>query len=85
MSMRSTWPIKQIQAPIKNIQRQAGFKKRFKWFNTEYRFSEKIDKKFSFGYPVKIFLIMKSLYISILLKALKTKKRLALTVLNSRL
>lgn len=40
----------------KEISRQAGFKKSFKWFNTEFRFSERIDKKFSFGYPVKDFL-----------------------------
>lgn len=40
----------------KEISRQAGFKKRFKWFNTEFRFSERIDKKLSFGYPVKDFL-----------------------------
>ena len=40
----------------KEISRQAGFKKRFKWFNTEYRFSETIDKKLAFGYPVRDFL-----------------------------
>jgi hypothetical protein len=40
----------------KEISRQAGFKKRYKWFNTEFRFSERIDKKLSFGYPVKDFL-----------------------------
>jgi len=40
----------------KDISRQTGFKKRFTWFNTEFRFSERIDKKLSFGYPVKNFL-----------------------------
>jgi hypothetical protein len=40
----------------KDISRKAGFEKSFKWFNTEYRFYEKIDKKLSFGYPVKDFL-----------------------------
>jgi hypothetical protein len=40
----------------KEISRYAGFKKRFKWFYTEFRFSETIDKKSSFGYPVKDFL-----------------------------
>jgi hypothetical protein len=40
----------------KNISRQASFKKRFKWFNTEIWFSEKIDKNMSFGYPVRDFL-----------------------------
>jgi hypothetical protein len=40
----------------KNILRQAGFNKKFKWFNTEFRFSERIEKELSFGYPVKDFL-----------------------------
>ena len=40
----------------RDISRQAGFKKRFKWFNTEFRLSEKIEKKMSFGYPVRDFL-----------------------------
>jgi hypothetical protein len=40
----------------KNIPRKAEFKKSFKWFNTQYRFSEKIEKRLSFGYPVKNFL-----------------------------
>jgi hypothetical protein len=40
----------------KRVSRQAGFQKKFKWFNTEYRFSERIDKEFSFGYPVNDFL-----------------------------
>jgi hypothetical protein len=40
----------------KSFSRQAVFTKRFKWFNTEFRFSERIDKQLSFGYPVKDFL-----------------------------
>jgi hypothetical protein len=40
----------------KGISRQAGFKRQFKWFNTVFRFSEKIDKNLSSGYPVKDFL-----------------------------
>ena len=40
----------------KGISRQAGFKKSFRWFNTEYRYSEKIDKKLLYGYPIKDFL-----------------------------
>ena len=40
----------------KEMSRQAGFIKRFKWFNTEFQFSERIDKKMLFGYPVKDFL-----------------------------
>jgi hypothetical protein len=40
----------------KDISRRAGFIKKFKWFNTEFRFSERIEKELSFGYPVKDFL-----------------------------
>jgi hypothetical protein len=40
----------------KGIKRKTGFIKRFKWFNTEYRFSETIDRKLSNGYPVSHFL-----------------------------
>lgn len=40
----------------KEIPRRVTYKKTFKWFNTEYRFSEIIDNKFSFGYPVRDFL-----------------------------
>jgi hypothetical protein len=36
--------------------RHAEFKKSFKWFNNEYRFSEIIDKELAHGYPVKSFL-----------------------------
>lgn len=36
--------------------RHAGFSKRFKWFNTEFRFSETIDKQLASGYPVRGFL-----------------------------
>lgn len=40
----------------KEFSRHAEFKKKFKWFNTELRFSEDIDKVLSFGYPVNNFL-----------------------------
>jgi hypothetical protein len=40
----------------KDISRNAGFRKTFKWFNTEYRFSETIDKKLTYGYPIRDFL-----------------------------
>jgi hypothetical protein len=40
----------------KDISRHAAFRKNFKWFNTEYRFSETVDKKLAFGYPVAEFL-----------------------------
>jgi hypothetical protein len=40
----------------KATSRQASFKRSFKWFNTEYRFSERIEKRLKFGYPVNDFL-----------------------------
>jgi len=40
----------------KGIYRQAAFRKSFKWFNTELRFSEKIEKKMISGYPVSDFM-----------------------------
>ena len=40
----------------KAYSRHTGFIKRFKWFNSEYRFSERIEKILAFGYPVKDFL-----------------------------
>jgi hypothetical protein len=36
--------------------REASFKRKFRWFNTQYRFSEKIEKVLPDGYPVKDFL-----------------------------
>lgn len=35
----------------RSLKRHVDFEKKFRWFNTEYRFSEKIDKKLSNGYP----------------------------------
>ena len=40
----------------KNFSRKVVFVKTFKWFNTEFRFSESIGKELLFGYPVKNFL-----------------------------
>jgi len=40
----------------KNIIRNSVFEKRFRWFNTVYRFAEKIDKKMEFGYPLSDYL-----------------------------
>lgn len=42
--------------PDRQISRYAGFEKKFRWFNTEFRFFERIDSKLSFGYPVGSFL-----------------------------
>jgi len=38
------------------IRRRAEFRKRFKWFNTEYRFAEIIERTMEHGYPVADFL-----------------------------
>jgi hypothetical protein len=40
----------------RDISRKAEFVKRFKWFNTEFRFSEIIDRKMLYGYPIKDYL-----------------------------
>jgi hypothetical protein len=40
----------------KDIVRHAEFRKKFKWFNTEYSFTEIIEKKMMYGYPVREFL-----------------------------
>jgi hypothetical protein len=40
----------------KEVLRYASFKKTFRWFNTDYRFSETIGKNLAFGYPVSDFL-----------------------------
>lgn len=47
---------KSDSGPDSEVHRYAEFKKSFRWFNTEYRFSEIIDKKLSHGYPLKDFL-----------------------------
>lgn len=38
------------------LKREASFSKKFRWFNTEYRFSEKIGRKLDHGYPAKDYL-----------------------------
>jgi hypothetical protein len=40
----------------KNTSRNSVFEKRFRWFNTVYRFTEKIDSKLEFGYPLSEFM-----------------------------
>jgi len=40
----------------KNVIRRTEFRKKFKWFNTEYRFAEIIDETMSDGYPLSDFL-----------------------------
>ena len=38
------------------IIREAAFARKFRWFNTEFRFAEKVYNKMQFGYPVADFL-----------------------------
>jgi len=40
----------------KGIHRSVAFEKKFKWFNTEFKFSENIGKQLDFGYPITDFL-----------------------------
>lgn len=40
----------------RNAKRRTELRKRFLWFNTQYRFAEIIEKHLSFGYPVSQFL-----------------------------
>jgi len=46
----------------KMITRKAIFLKKFKWFNTEYRFTERIDKKLEYGYPLRDYLNTEELH-----------------------
>lgn len=55
--------IEEINTEYKNdssvngkIPRHASFNKKFRWFNTDYRFSEIIEKQVLHGYPVTDFL-----------------------------
>jgi hypothetical protein len=45
----------------KAIKRHVEFSKKFRWFNTEYRFAEAVDKKMRWGYPVTDFLTREEL------------------------
>jgi hypothetical protein len=54
--------------------RHASFKKRFKWFTSEFRFSERIEKELSYGYPVKGFLNNEELLYFYSPEDLKTNK-----------
>lgn len=57
-----------------NFTRNTGFKKKFKWFNTEFRFSERIDKELTFGYPVNLFLNSEELLYFYFPESLKNDK-----------
>jgi len=58
----------------KAISRYTAFKKSFRWFNTEYRFSESIDRKLYVDYPVGDFLNENELLYFYSPKNLKHKK-----------
>lgn len=40
----------------RDVPRKAAFQKKFRWFTTEYKFSEQIDNKIENGYPIIDFL-----------------------------
>ncbi len=40
----------------KEVSRRTEFRKKFKWFNTEFKFTEILDKELSNGYPLTEFL-----------------------------
>jgi hypothetical protein len=58
----------------KGFSRRTGFTRKFRWFNTEFRFFERIDKKLTFGYPVKDFLNSEELRYFYSPKKLKEEK-----------
>jgi hypothetical protein len=45
----------------KDVTRRTEFRKKFKWFNTEYKFAEIIDQTMSGGYPLSDFLTQEEL------------------------
>lgn len=44
------------KGPNKSVSRRMSVTKKFWWFHTTYRFSEKIDKLLQYGYPLKDYL-----------------------------
>jgi len=46
----------------RHVSRRTGFSRSFKWFNTEFRFAETIEREMSFGYPVQEFLNKEELF-----------------------
>jgi hypothetical protein len=59
----------------KDVVRHAEFERKFKWFNTEYNFTEIIDKKMKYGYPVSDFLNQDELQWFYTPKNLNTEKK----------
>jgi hypothetical protein len=58
----------------KEVSRHAGLRKMFRWFNTEYRFSENIDQQLKSGYPVSQFLNAEELTYFYSPESLKSEK-----------
>jgi hypothetical protein len=58
----------------KMISRKAVFIKKFRWFNTEFRFMERIDKKLKYGYPLSDFLNSEELHYFFAPDNFKTEK-----------
>jgi hypothetical protein len=54
--------------------REAAFSKKFKWFNTIFRFSEKYDKILLYGYPAEKFLTKEEIGFSLLPESVKSEK-----------
>jgi hypothetical protein len=59
----------------KDISRKAEFRKLFRWFNTEYRFAEIIDKKMLYGYPLDRFLDQEEMKYFFSPDAIKNEKK----------
>jgi hypothetical protein len=57
------------------MSRNASFTKKFRWFNTEYRFSESIEKQMLYGYPIKDFLNQEELMYFYSPEWIKSKKQ----------
>lgn len=68
----------------KNFSRRTEFTRKFRWFNTEYRFAEIIEKKLKHGYPVNDFLNKEELKWFYLPGNIKDKKKMSADSLKYR-
>lgn len=66
---------KQDSGANRDISRNASFSKSFRWFNTVFRFSEKIGKKIKYGYPIQDFLNQEELTFFYSPETLKDEKK----------
>ena len=58
----------------RELHRNASFSSRFRWFNTVFRFSEKIDKSLLYGYPLKDFLAKEEIEYYFLPESISSEK-----------